>query len=774
METAKDIEKSSKKNRHRIRRIILRCLIGAAAVAVVCAPVFWWVVPLFYPLPSDLETWTPPGIVVRDRSGKALAHLPSPDHYRGGHTPLQQLPEDFVKATLAAEDKRFYAHGGIDFLATLRAVHSHVTLSRKKSGASTISQQLIKLANPKGPRTVGVKFREWMTARHLEMTYDKDFILSGYFDRLDYGNLRIGPSAAAEYYFGKRLDELSLGQMATLAALPQSPTRLNPRKNSEKAIERRNWILSRMEEEFGYDKSRISRAQQEPLDMAAGATETILAPHLMSKILGSRKTNGEVNTTIDAELQGIAEQTAKTILGQLSDRQATQAAVLVIHNKTGEILAWVGSSNRRDPQGGLLDGVLLPRSAGSTLKPFVYALAFGKGHWAGEILADVPVTFRSNDGYDAPRNYNNSYMGPVSVREALACSQNIPAMSLLQESGGARELMRLLKELGFTSLNKPPSHYGLGLAIGNAEATLLEITNAYAALARRGVTKEAFWQKNGMSKQDGMRILPEDACFVLESILSDNVARAAAFGSTNPLNFSFPCAAKTGTSSDYRDNWCIGYTRDITVGVWIGNFDFRPMRNISGVTGAGPIFHIVMNEAHKRYPSAFNPPTDGVESVTIDRRNGLRETDGDIPARYVAREWAFKSSLPRFAQSTDYDQQGRALLDSRYDEWYGSKHNTRGNDFALSPLLWHGETARVTAPPSNSTLVIDPEMPNSARILRLKSNLPDGVEWTSETLRILDDNGFPAAELAPGTHTIKAKHDRLELECEAIIHVKQL
>lgn len=743
-------------------------LCAALGPAALGAATLLWVVPLFYAVP-DLDAWQPPGVVVRDRNGLALAHLPSPGHYRGSRTPCENLPDDLVAATLAAEDKRFFSHGGVDFAAMLRAAWSQVAPGVRKSGASTVSQQLVKLSSPPSPRTLPTKFCEIMTARHLEMTHDKRTILSAYFDRLDYGNLRTGPAAAAEYYFGQRLDQLSLAQTALLAGLPQSPTRLNPRRNPEQALKRRNWILSRLQEEFGYDAERIERAKQEPLDLARHPDKTSLAPHVLSRIMRDRPASGEVVTTLDAGLQQAAERAVADVTASLSDKRVTQAAVVVLHNPTGEILAWVGSSSRRDPRGGQLDGALVPRSAGSTLKPFVYAMAFGQGHWAGEILADVPMTYRTASGFDAPKNYNNDYRGPLSAREALACSQNIPAMSLLESSGGPGELAVLLRRLGFATVNRNSSHYGLGLAIGNAEVRLLDLVNAYAVLARRGMARQSIWKRGG-EEFAPRRVMDEDVCFVVTDILSDNEARAAAFGLSSPLAFDFACAAKTGTSSDYRDNWCVGYTADVTVGVWVGNFDFSRMRDVSGVSGAGPVFHQVMKEAHRRYPSSFPPPTSGVTRVKVDRRNGLRCEDGP----HAVDEWAWSASLPRKADAADYGSRGRALLDSRYRAWYESESNRLSALYELRPQRWGGEPPRIIVPPAQSTMAIDPELPGSGRIVRLRSNLPDGVRWQCDTLKVVDDHGHPAVELEPGLHTIRATHPQEGLSAESTFRVIRL
>lgn len=737
----------------------------------------WWGIPWFFPLPESLSGYVSPGATVLDRHGVVMARLPGDGYYLGESRPLADIPQDFIKATLVAEDKRFFSHGGLDILSFFRALKSNISSGKVVSGASTISQQLIKISSPRGGRTFPVKIREFFQARHLEMVWDKEEILSAYFERLDYGNLRVGPVAAARFYFSKSLEQLSLAEAALLSGLPQAPSRLNPLRNPERARKRRDWILQRLQTEEDYSEDRISRALTEKLECVPYQSKENEASHVMSRLL-AKKVGGVVKTTLDAALQKEIRGIVQNELALLKEQEAGQAAVLVMDNATGEILAWVGSAHRADPRGGQLDGVLIPRSAGSTLKPFVYALGFRAGSWAGEIIPDIPTFYRSPNGADAPGNFNNRFRGPLSVREALACSQNIPVMRMLERVGGENAFTEFLRNFGFVSFQKPRGEYGLGLAIGNAEITLFELVQAYGSLAHEGKRLNAHIEPGAERTDSSEYLLSSEISFVLADILSDQTARATAFGWESSLNLPFKCAVKTGTSSDFRDNWCVGFTKEITIGVWVGNFDFRRMKGVSGLSGAGPIFHATMLAAHRSLPPTFPTPPEGVVSVSVDSRTGHQISDSDLkePSQYIGREWAFLSTPPPVATSSDYDEQGRALLDPRYAEWYKGEDNTLEELYALEKGETIRENPRILEPVNGATLVLDPEIPGEGRILRLKSNLPESAVWSSPTLKILMDKGYPAVELVPGTHLIKVtiSQDGGQQEATARITVKRV
>lgn len=696
-------------------------------------------------------------------------HMPLPDSSRAASLSLDGIPQDLIACTLAAEDKRFYEHRGIDLLATARAIKDFLTKRRVVSGASTITQQLIKISSPPAKRNPLTKIREALAARRLEMTWSKKQILTAYFNRLDYGNLRIGTSEAARFYFQKPLTDLSLAECALLAGIPQAPTRLNPLRHPEPAAERRNTVLARLAATNNYDKHRISAAGREPLILRP-LRDSQSAPWLAA--LSQIPTAGSViSTTLDLPLQTDLESIVREETGKLRSANLRHAAVVIIHNPTGEILALVSSADWNDPRGGQLNGTLIPRSPGSTLKPFTYLLSIERNQRIpASILSDIPTPFRTSEGLDLPENYDRTYHGPVTLRSALSCSLNIPALRELNALGGPRPLFDLLKQLGISTLGSDPSVYGLGLTLGNAPVNLLELTNAYATLARGGrYFPPTLFPAPSKSVQEWFD--PRSA-YLIADILSDQTARAPSFQPGGPLDFPFPCAVKTGTSSDFHDNWCIGFTAEFTVGVWAGNFEQQPMKGLSGIAGAGPIFHRAMMRIHQDHKPSWLHRPDGLVDIVIDARNGKLIPDSPNP--YLRHDLTPTDKIPPHSTSADYDSSGKALLEPSYAEWFSSPHNGRHNDLAMgapSPAI---EPLRIISPAENSTFLLDPEIPSGSDKFRPVTNLPGTALWKSDTLRIEPATPEPIIHLTPGTHTLTAIDPRTSTSQSFTLRVKSL
>lgn len=728
----------------------LRKRLGIATLALAAAVLTgWYGLPWLVPLPDGIFE-KPASPVILDRHGEPLHRLTLPDHTRRSPVPLADLPPDLIACTLAAEDKRFRDHGGIDFLATARSARDWARNGSPVSGASTITQQLVKLSSPPAPRTLRTKVREWLVARRLEMSWSKDEILQAYFDHLDYGDLRIGPEAAARHFFGKSLAHLSLGECALLAGLPQAPSRLNPVRHPERALERREVVIDRLAAAT-YETPRISRARKESLRLATG-TGRPSAPWLPASVAAMP---GPINTTIDANLQRDIEAIVREELAPLADANLQHAAVVVIDNPTGDILALVSSADWSDPRGGQINGALTPRSPGSALKPFTYLLAFERsGRFPGSIVADIPTRFRTLEDLDAPVNFDRKFRGPVTIRDALACSLNVPAMRELNRLGGPEPLASLLAEMDVLASPDVPDA-GLGLTIGNKPVTLLSLTNAYATLARGGrYFRTRLLLDSGTDLEK--RIFTERDAWLVADILADPEARAPAFGRRGPLELPFPCAAKTGTSSDFRDNWCLGFTDRFTVGVWAGNFDNSPMEGLSGIAGAGPVFHRTMLRLQRDEPAPRPPAPGGLIAITIDARNGKTVPPGSPFSR---REWCPVDAVPNPATSSDYAPDGRALLDDSYAEWLASSDNRRTSEFAPRPDRPAESPLRILAPRPNATYLLDPELPNGGR-LHLASNLPGLVTWSSDSLSLVPSKPEPVAILTPGKHTLRAVDPR--------------
>jgi len=715
----------------------------------------YYLVPFAYPIPEKIAHGPGDSIILLDRNGEPLDHWVRPDYYRHRTVNLDIVPKDLVQATLAAEDKRFYQHGGIDFRATARALRDSWDQDRFVSGASTITQQTVKICSQRSSRTFKTKIHECLTSRHVEMTHSKEEILSAYFNNLDYGNRSQGPLQAARHYFAKPLSQLSLAECALLAGLPQAPSRLNPRRNPKAAIKRRNWILDRMKIVYDIPTERIERAKSEPLQLSE-KTVPRNVPQLV-QLLRRHASQKDIQTSLSAPLQRDITEIARQQIQTLTDKHIQHAAVVVIHNPTGEILVHVASPNFHLANAGQIDATRIARSPGSALKPFTYLLAFEKyGMTPATIIPDIPTSFADARGEKKFINYDRRYKGPVTIHHALANSLNVPAVRTLNAIGGSEALLARLKKCGITTLTENPKHYGLGLTLGSGEVTLMELTNAYATLARMGTYQPVSFFPNITTSASSHTIKPNQTtrpAWMLAQTMSDNAARTAAFGPHSHLRLPFPCAVKTGTSTDFRDNWCLGFTAEFTIGVWTGNLDNTPMRGISGVTGAGPIFHAAMIRLHQDHtPSWYDQPEEML-SCHIHTQTGKRlpkATENTITLVLPTDQ------LPLTDQAGDYAPDGKILLDARYSDWISSRADLAR--FVLtdesSPPAYHHLPLHILSPSREAKYLLDPDLPGQGKQLRLKTDYPGDATWSSPTLKIKTQNGTSTATLQPGAHKI--------------------
>lgn len=577
--------------------------LGAAAALVAAAFVAW-------PLPAGLLERRPVAAVrFTDRDGRVLREVASRADGRSVPLPADEpVPPRVRAAFLAAEDARFDWHPGVDPLAVARAGWQAARRGRVVSGASTLTMQLARALVPH-PRTAGGKLVEALWALRLEAHLDKDRILRAYLDRVPLGGDLYGVEAAAALHFGRPARTLSAAQAALLAGIARSPSALDPLRRPQAARDRALAVLARMEALglVGTEEARVARAS--PLDLAA-PERSFEAPHLVDALARGLPALGldgaaEVETTLDRGLQRDVEEIVRAELA--GDPRLANAAVVVVGNASGEVLAYVGSADYLDAAGlGQNDGARARRQPGSALKPFAYGLALARGWTAASVLSDVEVRLATPGGDWVPRNYDRRAHGPVPLRAALQNSYNVPAVRLAEALGPER-VLRTLRAAGFESLREGADRYGAGVVLGNGDVTLRELARAYRGLARGGVLeplREVRAARDGAGRPLApapelapRRFLPAGAVALLTDILSDEAARAPAFGVQNALRLPFPVAAKTGTSHAYVDNWTAGFTAERTVAVWVGSFDGRPMEGVSGITGAGPIFARVMARA---------------------------------------------------------------------------------------------------------------------------------------------------------------------------------
>ncbi|MBI4797838.1 MAG: penicillin-binding protein 1C [Desulfarculus sp.] len=538
--------------------------------------------------------------------GQVLASLTHRERRAGPWLAAGEIPPLVRAAALAAEDRRFLDHPGVDPLALARAAWRNLLAGRVQEGGSTITMQVARLEQP-SRRTIMAKLREAARALWLEAHLGKDEVLGQYLNRAPFGGPLVGIMAASRELLGATPQRLAPQEAALLLALPQDPSRLLQPASRPRLQARRDAILRAMAQAGALDQPALARALAAPLEIAPAPPLPLAAPHFAAAL--ASRLEGQAPEAIATGLDPTLQQALADLVRQAClprrGQGLRQAAVLVLRNRDRAVLAWVGSQDFRGLVNGQVDGVLARRQPGSALKPFIYALALEQGRGLATRIADEPLSRGLEGGSYRPVDYDGQHRGQVSLRVALASSLNLPALRLVDELTPAVVLERL-RLLGL-GLPQEASHYGLGLALGDGEVSLLELTQAYAALAVGGLWSPArLWR--GQETTPPRRVFSEAVAGLITSVLADDQARAAGFGRHGVLELPFPTAVKTGTSQQHRDNWCLGYSQAYTVVVWAGNFEGLPMRGISGVSGAAPLWRQVMLYLHRQEPGRL-PPT---------------------------------------------------------------------------------------------------------------------------------------------------------------------
>ena len=734
-----------------------KLIIAGTALGAAVAGVAMWVAA---PLPAGLRDPGPvPSITLQDRNGQVLRTTRSSEGSRGGWIPLAELDPKILQAFLAVEDHRFYAHHGVDVRGLARAVRDNVRAGHVVSGGSTLTMQLARLLRGT-PRTLPGKLGQMLWAWRLDAHLDKAAILEQYLNRVPLGQGTAGVAAAAALYFGADAREVSLGQAALLAALAHAPSRDNPFVAPERARSRRAVALSRMVD-LGYaTPGDAGRAAQEPL-LAATRPGPFLAPHFTTRVLQWAEDSaatpvGEWRTTLDLGLQTELEAETRHTVDVLKDRLVAHAAVVVLDNQRGDILAWVGSPDFFADTAGQVDMVVSPRQPGSALKPFLYGLAFDRGVTAATVLPDLPKTYQTTLGPYQPKNYDRRFHGPVRAREALGSSYNVPAVELADRIGVA-SLLRTLRAAGFATLTHGAEYYGLGLSLGNGDVTLLELANGYRGIANGGVWRPVRWRSDSQTvRLSDRRFMSHRAAALVLDILSDPVARIPSFGVETPLDFPFRAAAKTGTSRHFTDNWAVATTANFTVAVWVGNFNGRPMQGVGGITGAGPLLHRAVLLTARRYPPGDlpDPAAAGLVSARVCRVSGLLATP-DCPGM---DEWFLPGTTP--TRVCDWHQGARVAWPAEYAEWGATVGQSDSRTVGLSAP--NGQTVRPSDRPTFR--ILSPQ--NGDRYA-----LPVGIDPRYATLALraaggsgpvrwfVDGRPFAGERwaLAPGRHAIRAE-----------------
>lgn len=656
-----------------------------------------------------------------DRHGAPLQRLRlNHDYRRLDWVPLAQISPRLQQAMLVAEDKRFYQHAGVDPWALLSAIWDNLHRPHRRGG-STLTMQLAKLwlqdTQPGFSNTSPWRFKlaQIRLALAIDHDWQKNQILEAYLNRVTFRGELVGIDAAARGLLAKGPAALDRLDAALLAALVRAPAASASRlaRRACDVLTHTHTQDARQDCERLWIRSALLPKRPFPM---AGQDD---APHVARRLL--TQAGQRDRSSLDASLQRFARQTLQTHLAQLASQHVTDGAVLVLDNTSGEVLAYVGSSG--DLSGAAaVDGVAALRQPGSTLKPFLYALAIDQG-WlqAASVLDDSPLALTTPSGLYIPQDYDRHFHGAVSVRTALASSLNVPAVRALTLVGVDR-FLHTLQQLGLQDLKQDADFYGFGLALGGAEASLFQLTNAYRALANGGQWQPVSFHTGTKPLLPSRQVLTPQTSFIIGDILSDPVARSMTFGLSSPLSTRGWAAVKTGTSKGMRDNWAIGYSQRYTIGVWVGNFSGEPMWDVSGVTGAAPVWRDIMEYLHRDSASTPPVPPAGVVAQTVHY----------VPAIEAPRQEWVLGNAPLPAATT----------------------------LRLAPLQ-----AQLIAPPAGAVIAPDPDIPDRKQALLVQA------AWSGQGCLYLDQHLINQCRLPqltiplppPGKHvlSLRDKHGQL-------------
>ncbi|MCX5883480.1 MAG: penicillin-binding protein 1C [Deltaproteobacteria bacterium] len=653
-------------------------------------------------------------LMLLDRFGAVLHEMRiDPSVRRLSWANLSDISPALRQAVVWAEDRRFFSHHGVDYSALGAAAISSL-FSGNLRGASTISMQLASfldrdLQAVKGRRSLRQKWLQIQAARNIERVWSKDEILEAYLNLIYYSGEFQGVSAASRGLFGKYPHGLDEAESLVLAALIRAPNA--PEAEVTQRAEQLNQAMGRQIPDERI-REKITQALLGPRSVRGLANS---APHVARRLLKSRK-DAAVACTLDAELQRFSEERLAHHLIPLKTSNVGEGAILVVENLTGDVLAY--ASHTSDPaRSRFVDGVIAKRQAGSTLKPFLYGAAFERRILTpATLLDDSPLDLAVPGGIYQPSNYDHAHRGQVTVRVALASSLNIPAVRA-GEMLGVEAFIQTLRDLGIDKLNESGAFYGPSLALGSADVSLWEIVSAYRTLANGGNRSRLHLRDpEGNREADPQRVFSNETAFLISDILSDRQARSLTFGLENVLATRFWTAVKTGTSKDMRDNWCMGYSRQYTVGVWVGNFSGEPMWNVSGLTGAAPLWLEIMNRLHPQTDKTPVSPPDGVIRCRVQ---------------------LFSDRVSERA------------------EWF-----IRGTEPVEAPIKAVNFLPHIVYPPSGAVFAVDSDIPkNQQRIFFTAHGRMNGLRW------VVDGQPFRAAA-GPAAWNPASGHHILEL-CDA-------
>lgn len=772
---------------------------------------------IFHDLPdiADLEAGLAlPSTRIYDRYQRLLYEILPPEQGRNTALPLADIPQHCINAVIATEDANFYNHPGVDITGIVRALWINVRGGEVLAGGSTITQQTARLLlldpQQRLDRTLRRKLREMVLALQLQNAYSKDDVLALYLNQNYFGNLAYGIEAAARTYFARSAPELSLAECAMLAGLMQNPSYYDPFTQQDRARERQKVVLALMVQNDYISEAQAEAAASDTLHFAA-TRFPIEAPHFVMAVWKQLEREYpeyiyggglDVVTTVDLGWQQAAEAIAHQHLDALNHppgngrtpANANNAAVVALDPYTGQVLTMLGSPDYFDEAiDGAVNATLASRQPGSTLKPFTYAAAMNpdlpEPFTAATMILDVKTPFvtRKLESY-TPANYALVEHGPVLVREALASSYNIPAVAALDHVG-IEAMVQLASSAGLESL-ATNTDVDLSITLGGGEIRLLDLAQAYSVFANGGTRIEPVFILRVDRREDGetiyewqppeneTRVLDERIAYIITDILSDENARIPSFGRNSALSIGRPAAAKTGTTTDFRDNWVMGYTPNLVVGVWVGNADNTPMTDVTGISGAGPIWNAFMREVLLGQPELDFTRPDGLVELDVCALSGLLPTDAcQLRQREIFIPGTAPTEEDTFFQVFEIDRETGLLADEttpeaqrveqvfivlpqEAQEW-GRRNGVRLPPPGASTLVSDAANMRILAPDPFSVFEISPLLPTSAQRLRFRAGVPPETESVTYTLNNAVElnagsDGSYWWTLAPGEYVLAA------------------
>jgi penicillin-binding protein 1C len=782
-------QRTRRRGRHHVRVLAQRVLAGALLFLLGLA---CWRARLTAPDPTFL---------LRDRHGRFLAEVGATGSGEFGYWPVRKMPLRVVQATIAIEDQRFHSHPGVDPIAVARAVIVNLRSGRRLSGASTLAMQVVRMQRP-GRRTYARKAFEALTAVLMTVLHGREAVLAHYLRIVPYGNRFHGIAYAARRYLDKPVEDLSWAEIAFLAAIPQSPARMNPflPLGRARAVARGRKILDRLLARgvLSGEEHELARRQIADLVVPPPGERPRDALHAILRLeraLRSENLRAEhglrpvITTSLDLDVQNEASWIVSRAVEGWRPRGAGNAAAIVIARRTNEVLAWIGSSDYFDADhAGAIDYTDVPRSPGSALKPFIYALALERGS-----ITPASVLDDLERGAGGITNADERFLGPLLPRVALANSRNVTAANLLARVG-VDEGFSFLREVGLHEAKESARRYGLGLSIGGLPVTLERLVRAYTVFSREGRLGDLVWFRDQPSAEQ-RRLLSEDTARQIALYLSDPLARLPSFARMGALEYPFPVAVKTGTSSCYRDAWTVAFSTRYVVGVWVGDPDFHPMNRLGGYRSAAEIARSILLELHGDQTQGLDdlsfPPPRGFAPIRLCALTGARATSA---CDRVILEWFRPGTEPvdhcRAHVRLAVDERSGRLatartprafveertfvdLPPRYAAWAASAGLPRPpttilwgsleqNHDAPSALGSAASRVAITSPENGLRLLMDPETPPDAATLALRAVVDPPapqIVWyvDGRPFEIVDYPYVTRWRLSPGDHVFVAR-----------------